>query len=338
MKIVFDGRLLTSKPSGVRDITLGLVAGFRQLAEDGKLDFVVAGDRAHDEIDVILPSRGFMHFSLPLAAARHRADRIIVPRQTVPFISAVRSIPVFMDIGFLRVPQFYSKHLVRDLTTKYAARCREIVAISEYTANELAEEGLSTSVVPLPIQAIHPIEWRPAPEDRYVLCVAAQEHHKNLARLVEAWNEVDACGWRLVICGRPGAASLEIRDAIKRLGLEDSVQVVSGLDDVAYQSLLAGCSGYVQPSFDEGLCIPALDLAAAGAPTVVSALGNLGLVYGSSGVPSTFDPYSTASIAQSIKRVLEDQEFRHQISTWNLANVALTDWAAVARTVLSGIE
>ncbi|WP_224026851.1 glycosyltransferase [Arthrobacter sp. NicSoilC5] len=322
----------------MRDITLGLVEGFRRLAQDGKLDLVIAGDRAHDEIDIILPSKGFMHLSLPLAALRHRADRIIIPRQTVPFISAVRSIPVFMDIGFLRVPQFYSKHLIRDLTTKYAVRCREIVAISEYTANELAEAGLSTSVLPLPIQAIHPIKWTPAPDDRYLLCVAAQEPHKNLARLVEAWREAGVSGWRMVLCGRPGAASPEIRDTIKRLGLDESVQVVSGLDDYAYESLLAGCSGYVQPSFDEGLCIPALDLAAAGAPTVVSALGNLGFVYGSSRVPSTFDPYSVSSIAQSIRRLVEDQEFRHQISSWNLANVGLTDWTAVANAVLGGIE
>lgn len=338
MKILFDGRLLTSKPSGVRDITLGLIEGFRQLAQDDKLEFVVAGDRAHEEVDVLLPSRAFMHCSLPFAALRFRADRIIVPRQTVPLISSVRSIPVFMDIGFLRIPQFYSKHLIRDLTTKVAAKSREIVAISEYTANELAEAGLAASVVPLPIQAIHPIDWKPALEDRYLLCVAAQEPHKNLARLVEAWCEVDVRGWRLVICGRSGAASPEIRETIKGLGLEESVQVVSGLDDVAYESLLAGCAGYVQPSFDEGLCIPALDLAAAGAPTVVSALGNLGFVYGNSGVPSTFDPYSVSSIAQAIKRLLQDEDFRHEISSWNLANITLTDWTTVARAVLGAVE
>lgn len=337
MKLMFDGRLLTSRPSGVRDITLGLVAGFRQLARDGKLDLVVAGDRAHDEFDIILPSKGFMHLGLPLAALRHRADRIIVPRQTVPLISAVRSIPVFMDIGFLRVPEFYSRHVIRDLTTKYAARSRELVAISEYTANELAEARLSKFAVPLPIQAIHSIEWTPAPEDRYLLCVAAQEPHKNLARLVQAWGEVDAAGWRLVICGRPGASTPELRETIDELRLGESVQVVSGLDDDAYASLLAKCSAYIQPSFDEGLCIPALDLAAAGAPTSVSELGNLGFLYGNSQVSSSFDPYSVSSMSKSIERLLHNEEFRQQISSWNRANVAITDWESVAKAALGGL-
>lgn len=337
MKLLFDGRLLTSKPSGVRDITLGLVGGFRQLARDGKLDFVVAGDRESDEFDIILPSKGFMHLSLPLAAVRHGANRIMVPRQTVPFISAVRSIPVFMDIGFLRVPEFYSKHLIRDLTTRYAARSRELVAISEYTANELAKAGLSNSVVPLPIQAIHAIAWTPAPEDRYLLCVAAQEPHKNLARLVQAWSEVDVAGWRLVICGRPGAATPELRDTISELRLGESVQVVSGLDDDAYASLLAKCSAYIQPSFDEGLCIPALDLAAAGAPTAVSELGNLGFLYGNSQISSSFDPYSVSSISKSIERLLHNEEFRQQISMWNRENVTITNWEAVAEAALGGL-
>lgn len=338
MRLVFDGRLLTSKPSGVRDITLGLVAGFRQLAREGKMDFVVVGDKEHDEVDVVLPSRGYMHIGLPLTAARRGADRIMVPRQTVPLVSTVRSIPVFMDIGFLRVPEFYSRHLVRDLTAKYAARSREIVAISEYTANELAEAGLSDSVVPLPIQAIHPIEWTPATEDRYLLCVAAQEPHKNLARLVEAWSQVSRKGWRLVICGRRGAASPELHRTIGNLHLGESVEVVSGLDDDAYASLLAKCSAYIQPSFDEGLCIPALDLAAAGAPTAVSQLGNLGFLYGNSRVPSSFDPYSLSSMSESIERLLHNEEYRQQISAWNSANVAVTNWVTVAETALSGVQ
>jgi glycosyltransferase involved in cell wall biosynthesis len=242
-----------------------------------------------------------------------------------------------MDIGFLRVPEFYSKHLIRDLTTRYAARSRELVAISEYTANELAKAGLSNSVVPLPIQAIHAIAWTPAPEDRYLLCVAAQEPHKNLARLVQAWSEVDVAGWRLVICGRPGAATPELRDTISELRLGESVQVVSGLDDDAYASLLAKCSAYIQPSFDEGLCIPALDLAAAGAPTAVSELGNLGFLYGNSQISSSFDPYSVSSISKSIERLLHNEEFRQQISMWNRENVTITNWEAVAEAALGGL-
>ncbi|MFJ5979009.1 glycosyltransferase [Arthrobacter sp. KFRI-F3372] len=338
MKILFDGRLVTSKPSGVRDITLGLITGFKALESAGRLQLIVAGDKEDEAFDLVLPSLGYMHLGLPVTALRIGASRIVVPRQTVPLISPVPAVPVFMDIGFLRIPEMYSRHWVRDLTTKVAARSKNALAISEYTSRELAEEGLSRSVRPLPIQAIHRIAWSPDMSDRYLLCVAAQEPHKNLTRLVQAWHGADVGSWRLVICGRPGVASQELNETISSLGLQSSVQVVSGLDDDAYTRLLARCSAYIQPSFDEGLCIPALDLAAAGAPTSVSELGNLGYLYKAGGNASTFDPYSVPDITRCIERLLHDEQFREDASAWNLTNVSATDWTSVAEIAMDGMR
>ncbi|MGY4543814.1 glycosyltransferase involved in cell wall biosynthesis [Arthrobacter sp. UYNi723] len=338
MKLLFDGRLVTSTPSGVRDISLGLISGFRALEAEGRLELAVAGDRPDAAFDLVLPPSGYMHVGLPLAALRFKANRIIVPRQTVPVLSPVRAVPVFMDIGFLRIPEMYSRHWIRDLTTKMAARSRYSLAISEYTSNELAQEGLSKAVRALPIQAIHPIVWSPKLADPYLLCVAAQEPHKNLVGLVKAWNEADIGSWRLVICGRPGVASRELHETIESLSLQDSVQVLSGLDDDSYASLLSGCSAYIQPSFDEGLCIPALDLAAAGVPTVVSRLGNLGHFYAKSGSSDSFDPFSVSEMTQAINTILHDVPFREKTMSWNLANVSVTDWKSVASEAVEGMK
>lgn len=139
MKILFDGRLVTSKPSGVRDITLGLITGFKALESAGRLQLIVAGDKEDEAFDLVLPSLGYMHLGLPVTALRIGASRIVVPRQTVPLISPVPAVPVFMDIGFLRIPEMYSRHWVRDLTTKVAARSKNALAISEYTSRELAK-------------------------------------------------------------------------------------------------------------------------------------------------------------------------------------------------------
>lgn len=337
MRVVMDGRLVTSSPSGVRDITLGMIRGFRSLQSSGLAELIVVGTQEDKRLDAILPHSGFMHVRLPAYARRRKADRVIVPRQTVPLISSVPVSPIFMDIGFLRIPEKYSRHRIRDITTRIAARSKKSLAISEYTALEMGKYGFSSEVCPLPIQAIHEFKWSPRAEERYILCVAAQEPHKNLVGLVRGWANVVRDDTRLVICGREGSATPELQRVVEELGLQTSVSIRSGLGDAEYEALLAGCIAYVQPSFDEGLCIPALDLAAAGAPTIVSKLGNLGHLYSSKGFDDAFDPYSVNEITSALNSVIHDNSYRERVMEWNRANVRLTDWTKVAEVALEAM-
>ena len=275
MKLAIDARLLTAKPSGVRDIAVGIVNGFQQLVVDGELELQLFGVEEANQVET-LPARFFMHRELPKAARARGADAIFVPRQTAPFFSSVRSVPLFHDIGFLRSPDVYESNFVRDVTTKWAARKSAVLTVSDFTKTELDAEGLSNHATALPIQAIHRMDWVPSPTSNYVLCVAVQEPHKNLVRLVKAWAKAETGEATLVICGREGADTDNLRRAISESECAPSIRVVSGLSDIEYSNLISGCSAYIQPSLYEGLCIPALDLAAAGAPIGVANLGNLG--------------------------------------------------------------
>ncbi|WP_158300469.1 glycosyltransferase [Arthrobacter crystallopoietes] len=333
---MFDGRLLKSKPSGVRDIAVGLSKGLRALEGEGRLDLIVAGSPGADSCDLQIESRGFMHFGLPRAARQKGADRILVPRQTIPIISKIPIVPVFHDIGFLRLPEKYRRNFVRDFTTKMAGKTSTSLAVSEYTANEVSEYGFPVSITPLPIQAIHDIRWAPVYDDPYILCVAAHEPHKNLVGLVRAWKAADIHDARLIICGRSGVETTALMAAIDTENIE-RIELVANLEDEAYEELLSGCVGYIQPSFDEGLCIPALDLAAAGAPTAVSSLGNLGYIY-SKGGAEVFDPYSIEEMAKHLNRLLYDESFKRAIISWNKSNISLTDWREVANVALGAMS
>jgi len=331
-----DGRVLAAKPSGVRDIAAGMAEGFRQLSGEGRVDFVVAG---HDSsFDLVIPRRLFMHGGLPLAAARLRADRIFVPRQTKPFLSVVPTVPLFHDIGFFRAPNVYPGRSSIGVTTRIAARSRQALAVSQFTADEMADAGISTRVRALPIQAIHSLDWKPQTEEKYLLCIAVQEPHKNLERLVEAWDAADTLGCKLVICGRPGEASIALARAIASSPKTSAISVKAGLSDSEYLQLLEGCWGYIQPSLYEGLCIPALDLAAAGAPSAVSSSGNLGRVYQGAPSPQVFDAERTSDIVLSIESLIHDDDFRKKASRWNTANVQLTDWRKVAQDAITGMQ
>ncbi|MET3175516.1 UNVERIFIED_ORG: glycosyltransferase involved in cell wall biosynthesis [Arthrobacter sp. UYCu721] len=336
LKILMDGRVLASKPSGVRDIAAGMVEGLRQMSLEGSIDFLIAG---HDQsFDHNIPQRFFMHAGLPMAAQRLRADRIFIPRQTKPVVSVVPSVPLFHDIGFFRSPREYPHSSNISATTRLAARARFSLAVSQFTADEMSTIGLSTNVHALPIQAIHKLEWIPRQEDKYLLCIAVQEPHKNLVALVKAWNEAEKAGFKLVICGRPGRESQSLQREVAACRDPDSVVVTSGLADDEYLDLLNGCWGYIQPSLYEGLCIPALDLAAAGAPSAVSRSGNLGNVYGRAPENQTFDAHSIPEMIQSIESLLHSKDFRSGAALWNSENIHLTDWKSVAEAAVAGMQ
>lgn len=341
MRILMDGRILSAKPSGVRDIAAGMAEGFRLLAEAGELELIIAGKipraSAHPS-DTLLQSKPFMHLALPVAATRLGADRIFVPRQTRPLVSLVPTVPLMHDIGFLRAPDLYPQRSAIAVTTRLAARSKRLLSISRFTSDELASHNLFENATALPIGAIHSVHWSPAPESRYLLCVAAQEPHKNLVRLVEAWSTAETEGFALVICGRSGDESQALHHAICASSKRESIHVLTDLSDLAYLTLLAECWGYIQPSLYEGLCIPALDVAAGGAPSVLSALGNLGVAFKDAPVKQVFDPLSAQDIARSIEAVLSDEDFRLASSGWNLQNILPTDWRDVARVALQGMQ
>jgi glycosyltransferase involved in cell wall biosynthesis len=321
----------------VRDIAEGLLKGFRVLERHKRVELVVASDRPESKIaDVYVPRRAYILLGLPLAALGARADRILIPRQTVPPVSAVRPIPLFHDIGFIRRADLYPQGKKITRTTRIAARAKRALAVSEYTAQEMEEEGLNRALTALPIQAVHDVNWEPDGSDKYVLCVAAQEPHKNLVRLIHAWKRSQVRDARLIICGRGGLDTPRILEAVRQTG--SLVTLRSGLGDSEYTDLLQRCWGYVQPSFYEGLCIPVMDLAAAGLPLVLSSASNLGAVFRSAPSGQLFDPNSVTDMAASLHRLVEDKTFREASSEFNRSSVSMTDWEAVAAVALRGMR
>lgn len=339
MRILFDGRVLDGTASGVRDVAQGLVRGFRALEKHGEVEFLIAATPETRITNAIrVPHRGFIEVGLPMTGILRRANRILIPRQTVPLISAVPAVPLFHDIGFLQVPELYPDTGRIAMTSRIAARGKYMLAVSRYTAAEMADRGLGRAVNALPIHAIHKLTWAPDASEKYVLCVAAQEPHKNLVRLIQAWQLADPQDVRLVICGRSGRDSSRIESQLADLSKRDTVEVRSGLGDIEYEKLLSKCWGYVQPSFYEGLCIPALDLAAAGAPIVVSRDSNLGAVFGTAPEGQLFNPLSSREMAASLTMLIEDEEYRAGSSQFNSTTVKMTDWLEVASAAVGAMK
>ena len=192
---------------------------------------------------------------------------------------------------------------------KVAALSRTVVTISRYSAECIARDlhvpPDRVSVVPLPVdpEAAGRLRdrRRSTPPEDFALYVGWFAVHKNLPRLVAAFERTRFCagGGRLVLAG--GAA-----DEVERVraGLTTAqrrfVDVRGWCEQDELDRLMASARFLVQPSLEEGFGLPVLEALAGGLPVCVSQGGALPEV--TRGLVPTFPPTSIEEMAGAIDR------------------------------------
>jgi len=170
--------------------------------------------------------------------------------------------------------------------------------------------------------------------ERYLLTVGGDHPRKNLDRLVAAWGRLlpsQRAGSALVVaCGLNPGTVRRLRRSARRRGLSERDLVLTGrVSDTRLASLYARAQGFVFPSMEEGLGMPALEAMAVGTPTA--------LAHGSSLVElidtreAFFDGTSERDIAETLERLLNDHAYRDLLSHAARSSTDRFTWAAAAR-------
>lgn len=145
-----------------------------------------------------------------------------------------------------------------------------------------------------------------APEDRVVLAVGRQDRQKGYSSLLEAFDRVvDAVPTaRLLIAGREGSATPQLRTQLTELRNPGSVMWLGQRDDVP--DLLAVAELFVCASWREGAAGAMLEAMASGTPVVSVRLAGLEgvLVDGANA-----RVVARANLAEGVLELLEDRGF-----------------------------
>lgn len=237
---------------------------------------------------------------LVAAAHRERIDVMFNPGFTCPLLGGPPNVTVFHDLQHLRHPEYFrwfDLPFWRLLLWGAVQRSRGLIAVSEATLDDLRRYyGREATVVHHGVErAFFEIAAERIPE-RYLLCVSTLHPHKNLERLIRAF---DVPNMRLVITGLRGFHTGAIEQLIVQRGLGERVTLTGWIPRQELYGLYRRAWAFAYPSTFEGFGMPVLEAMAAGLPVACSSIPPLREIAGET--VRYFDPEREEDIAEALR-------------------------------------
>lgn len=345
--IVINARFLSQELSGVQRFAEQISLSLARLRND--VHFVAPpGPLAREDIaqqlrvEQIGRNRGHLweQVDLPMWLARNGRPLLVSLCNTAP-LTYGRQLATHHDIAYVRHPESYSwrfRALYRVMTPLMLRRVLALVSVSEFSRREIA------SHYRFPAQRIHVIgnavssEFRPASrvngERPYLLAVSSPALHKNFARMIEAFEQLQDLDVDLHIVGTAGRSFADSR--LQASGQSERVRWLGRIDDAQLIEQYRGAAAFVFPSLYEGFGIPPLEAQACGCPVIAASSASIPEVLETSAL--YFDPRDTQSLASAMRRVLLDAELRVGLRHAGLDNVLRYSWDISALRLSSLID
>jgi glycosyltransferase involved in cell wall biosynthesis len=179
--------------------------------------------------------------------------------------------------------------------------------------------------------------------DKFILFVGNVKPHKNLRRLLTAFEKILDRGLKdhhLVVAGeREGFITGDngIFNLLKKSpALRENVSFTVHVENNALPAFYTAASLLVLPSLYEGFGLPPLEAMACGCPVMVSNAASLPEVCGDAAY--YIDPYSVESIAVGIYNMLTDEALRQELIERGFERVKLFDWEESVKEHIKVIE
>ena len=292
--------------------------------------------------------------TVPLALARSKADLFHAPHYVLPALTPCRSIVTIHDCIHLMFPQYLPgrlAHLYAKVAFWVAAnRSARILTVSEASKRDILRffpissdkvdviyNAIDERFSHTPLQTdIDRVRERYQINDRFLLYSGNVKPHKNIERLIDAFNRLRREGFndiKLLITGSEVSRHATLRRAVHRYNLHHQVRFLGFLNADTLAILYRLADAFVFPSLYEGFGLPPLEAMASGTPVLTSNLSSLPEVVGDAAL--LIDPYDPASIAEGLGRILSDHKLRTVLVERGRKRAATFSWEASVNRILA---
>jgi glycosyltransferase involved in cell wall biosynthesis len=281
-------------------------------------------------------------------------DVLFSPGFTMPYFGRGARVTVIHDLQHRRQPENFGRLELRAwefFVGMAIRRSQALITVSESSRDDIVQ---LYGRAPESIQVIrHGVEddffglreneaYPPTlpssaglPECRYLLAVSTIHPHKNWNRLTAAYASLrkEGMSHHLVLCGVPGKSSAELRSAIERHGIGDTVHILGWQPRRTLIGLFKFAEALVFPSTFEGFGMPVAEALACGLPVVCSDIPPLRET--ADECAAFFDPASEEALADALRSTLANSELRAKHVAAGLERAKAFTWSRAAERTLS---
>jgi glycosyltransferase involved in cell wall biosynthesis len=298
------------------------------------------------------------HATYCLALRRLGLDTLHVPHRWVPLSAPRPYVATLHDLNNILFPTAEESKFKRDLSISAVRlglkRAARVITVSNATKQDAVKrlrlpadnrEVVYDAVDDQVAQPVTEGERQRALErysiaDPFVLYAGRIQVHKNLPRLIDAFAVVKAQlenHWKLhsvklIIIGDDIGALPEVRHAVLRTRVQDSVRFLGFVPIETLRVFYAAAEAFVFPSLYEGFGMPPLEAMAHGTPVVTSNVSSLPEAVGDAA--ELVNPENVFDIAKGLRRVLVDEDHRALLRDRGARRVKAFSWDRSAKRVL----
>jgi glycosyltransferase involved in cell wall biosynthesis/LmbE family N-acetylglucosaminyl deacetylase len=308
--------------------------------------------------EIALPAGSILWWDqvrVPRAVREHRIDVLFNPKYSVPLSVDCPTAWVCHGLDWYVMPEaspWLDRLSHRFLVPRYANKADAVIAVSEVTGRHLQHylnlprdriHTIYPGIAPAFSKEIHQEELDSVRKQlnlppKYVVYSGAIYPPKNFTRLVRAYARVGpALGVSLVIAGGENRylSAHELQEP-ERLNLGDWVRRLGWVDNAILPAVYAMASALLLPSLFESVGLPILEAMAIGCPVLTS--NRHGTKEISGNAAALVDPESEDDIASGLQGLLENEEYRAQLSAAGRKHAEQFRWDSAAREVLNVLE
>jgi len=293
-------------------------------------------------------------FAIPRRARLDNLDlfhaQFIVP----PFLKC-KTVTSIFDIAYERFPQYFQagqRAWLKALIPPSARRADHIITLSEHSKRDIVQAyGIPEGKITVTHLGAG-IEFFPHDKEKaqerlgqrygihgdFILYLGRLQARKNLARLVEAYALVRKAGLcqNLVIAGKQDSMFEPVLSRIKELKLEEDILLPGYVPAEDVPIFYSAAEVFVYPSLYEGFGLPVIEAMSCGVPVITSRGSSLEEVAGNAAL--LIDPLDELSIAQALKQVLGDHEYRKRLGEAGLTRSKRFNFRDAARQTVAVYE
>ena len=253
---------------------------------------------------------------------------LAMEREGLPVLATIHH-PITVDrrLEVEHAESLYRKFSLRrwysftNMQTRVARRLQRVVTVSESSFKDIvadhqvAPERMAIVPVGVDVDLFRPLPSVAPVQGRLVTTASADVTMKGLRYLLEALAKLrtERNDAHLVVIGKRKVGGRS-DETIRRLGLEDAVEFVSGVHEDRIIELYAEAQMAVVPSLYEGFSLPAIEAMACGTPLVATSGGALPEVVGKDGDTAlVVAPGDSDALAAKIRWAFDQTDLRDTV-------------------------